>query len=555
MPSDRRCRKFDADLTAYFQGELPADRREQLESHVEECASCAAQLGEIGSVFRLAGTIEDLAPSMRFKRNLATLLRRSGSPAADEGILLRLRMSGAFLVHRLRTSGRFRLAAVSVGAHVALLLVLSLIVFPGMADKGGPVVVFEPPLVEGMERSGYPDPTDEPLADAHEVQGPPHPLFPDVPTFPDWPETVQHSLPAMLPPARRVVYSSLSGIFAAHIDFDQKRRRMAALVDEPDDALASIDRGLGALAEAQLADGSFPASRRTPDAYRTGVTAATLLAFLSDGNSQTRGRKAWRKVVTRAVDRLVSSQVREGRFAGLLGSPKGHYTYDHALATIALAECFALDQRRLPRKRAEMLRGAISDAVAFIVRAQSPEGGWRYRLYEAGENESDTSVSIFSMLALASARSAGFPVDSTSFKGFGDWLRRVTGDEGVVGYQRRGDRDAEPRTLTAGALFLEESLGLAATLRDRQAGLVREEVKDPKGSLANNGLLRWFSALAFLARGEKILDVIAPHILSTQREDGTWSSADDLHAVHGGDAFATALNVLTLTTAYRFSGA
>ena len=28
---------------------------------------------------------------------------------------------------------------------------------------------------------------------------------------------------------------------------------------------------------------------------------------------------------------------------------------------------------------------------------QTPEGGWRYRLYEPGETENDTSVSIFSM--------------------------------------------------------------------------------------------------------------------------------------------------------------
>jgi len=140
---------------------------------------------------------------------------------------------------------------------------------------------------------------------------------------------------------------------------------------------------------------------------------------------------------------------------------------------------------------------------------------------------------------------------------FSKWLRSVTDSKGVVRYQS-GDvaRTDSPRTLTAGALYIEELLGLASPLRDRQAAAVLAELEDDKGSAPRNGLLRFYSTLAFRMRGEIVLDRFAPGLLETQRPDGSWSAsstADDLWAVHAGSDFLTALNVLTLTSSYRFA--
>jgi hypothetical protein len=346
---------------------------------------------------------------------------------------------------------------------------------------------------------------------------------------------------------------ALAALFGTTIDDELKRVRLAALLPDGEQAASAIARALGFLAEAQEDNGSFAPIARN-ESYRTGVTAVALLAFLSDGHSHTRGRREWRVVVGRGVDRLLRDQQQTGRLAGLIGRADGHYMYNHALATLALVEVWSLDFRRMPRERASRLRAAIGQAVGFLVGAQTARGGWRYEFPLAGAGENDTSVSVFAGMALAAAKSAGFAVPAEAVARLGSWLAGVTGEDGIVGYQAVGDRASAPRTLTAGALFIEEALGLAAEVRDRQADAVRAELADGHGSTARNGLLRLFSALAFRVRGEPVLRRFAGEVLFRQRPDGSFPSGDDLHGVHAGDVFQTALEVLTVTTAYHFAG-
>ncbi len=555
MKREIDCTGIDAELTAYSQGELAEGAREEIELHLQDCAGCRDALAEIRGVFSMAAEVEDLAPSPRFKRAVSSLLARELSPdALPETLGFRIRSAFAFLVHRARVSPRFRLAAISVGAHAVLLLLVSFVVLPRIANPVTPVVQIQPDgtfeTVKGPvppEIAFGPDETEmelplaQPLPDEHLVHGAPTARFPN-------------TLP-LQPPARPARYQPFSGLFSsALLTSGVKERRLASVSPGADRTMAAIGNSLDYLAGAQEADGSWPASERSPT-YRTGVSATALLAFLSDGHSQTRGDAKWQAVVRKGIGRLMADQVRTGKLKGLLSPAEGHYNYNHALATLALVESWVIDRRRLPATRARQLRVAIGDAVAFIVKTQSTEGAWRYQFPVEGSSESDTSVSIFEVMALASARQSGFEVPGPALDGFTNWLKKVTGKNGVVGYQRRGDRDADPRTLTAGALFLEEFLGLAAPLRDRQARLVLADLEDPEGPAAHDGLLRFFSAHAFRLRGQNVLTLTAPGILDTQRPDGSWGAAEseDRHAVHAGDVFMTALNSLTLSSAYRWA--
>ena len=134
--AENRCQSYDADLTAYFQGELPADRRAEIDRHLRACAACASALEEVAGVFSVAATVEDLAPSLRLKRGVASLARRARR-AAPERLTIRESVGAAlaYLRHRIRTSRRFRLATVSVSAHVALLLLVSLVVIPRVVEE------------------------------------------------------------------------------------------------------------------------------------------------------------------------------------------------------------------------------------------------------------------------------------------------------------------------------------------------------------------------------------------------------------------------------------
>ena len=341
----------------------------------------------------------------------------------------------------------------------------------------------------------------------------------------------------------------LAGLFATTIDSDVKARRLSACLKDPEGALKSVADALVWLADRQLEDGSFAASARGEE-YKTGVTAAVVLAFAADGHSETRG--AYRDVVRKAVDRLLADQVESGEHQGLIGPASGHFAYNHALATTALVELYVLDYRRVPAERTSEVKRALRRAVDYIVRTQLESGAWPYG---AGTDarQADTSVAIYMGMALAAAKSARIPVPDRTLAGFSAWIRSVTAADGLVGYLKQGDRDQAARTLTAGVLHLEELFGFAAPVRDRQAALVLADAGDPNRT-KRNSLLRFYASLAFRARGTPVVDRFVPEMIATQRADGSFNASDDEWAVYGGDAFLTALNVLTITSCFRLVG-
>jgi hypothetical protein len=563
MERENECRRLEADLTAYHQGELPPDRAGEVEAHVADCAACRDAVRGIEGVFTMAGAVENLAPSLRLKRGLEALVRRARTPQ-NATLGERLSWSLAFFRHRLKTSRRFRIATVSVAANAAVLLLASLIVIPAVADRGPIEFSLDPEAYAPLDRSDARAGDQPLLSPFHEEGREPLPVpSPEPDVFRDLPpEMVQ--LEPLLPPAE--AHERLpAAIFANVIPPERRRAAYAAAFRDPLATSSAVARGLSWLADHQKPDGSWAGSPRGPG-YETGVTASVVLAFLSDGHSESRGNKEYRKVVAKALDWLIARQATGAKdpLVGLIGpsDPKVHYTYNHALATIALVEAWSLDCRRVSTARSRQLRTAVRSAISFIVKSQTPAGGWKYdaQLSKRERYENDTSVSIFMVTALTSARSARFHVPEKTFRGFAVWLRRVTGENGIVGYAKAGDRDKEPRTLTAGALFLEETLGLAAPLRDRQAKIVRAELDDAKGSTGKNCLLRFFAALAFRIRGERVLDSFTDGILAAQDPKGRWIAApagepakNDISAVYAGDSFLTAVNILTLTTSYRAS--
>jgi hypothetical protein len=546
------CDRLTPDLTAFVQGELAPERAAEFEAHLRDCPACREAAAAIRSVFMITGAVEDLAPSMRFRRNVEALLKKSRMPTPRrEGILWHLRTSVGFLRERIRTSPRFRLAAVSVAVHSLLLLALSLVVLPGMVNKGPRDIigVIEKPLV-GEGTPVRPGPTADSDSGVAEAPGP-HPGTHDA-FLPPLDAPPLPGLRGLPPYMGRTEHVAITALLGSTIDDELKVTRLASFAGEGAGALAAIRKSLTWLASRQEPDGSFAPLARNPG-YRTGVTAAVLLAFLSEGHSHTRGTTEWRFAVARGVDYLLGLQQQSGRCAGLLGPAEGHYAYNHALATLALVETYAMDGRRLPRERSARIRAAVSQAIGLLLHSQRADGGWRYELFP-GAGDNDTSVTIFAAMALGAARSAGFAVPAEATERIAAWFAKVTDESGFAGYQHAGDRAGESPTLTAGTLFAEELLGLSNSVRDRRAALVRAEVDDPHGSLSRNVLLRFYTAMAFRLRGEAVLRTMAPLILARQQRDGSFRSGEDLHGVHGGDCFQTALEVLTLTTAYHWAG-
>src|SRR5205085_7821882 len=141
----------------------------------------------------------------------------------------------------------------------------------------------------------------------------------------------------------------------------------------------------------------------------TGATALALLPFLGAGQTHLHGR--YSDTVKGGLAYLLNQQQRDG---SLIGQGNGQM-YAHAISTIVLCEGYALTSDRDLYDPAER-------AVSFIVRAQHRRGGWRYGPNQPG----DTSVIGWQLMALRSAKMAGFAVPEETFESAGRYLDQAS---------------------------------------------------------------------------------------------------------------------------------
>jgi hypothetical protein len=167
--------------------------------------------------------------------------------------------------------------------------------------------------------------------------------------------------------------------------------------------------------------------------YDPGVTGLALLAFLGAGETHKHGK--YRTTVRAGLKYLKGIQSAEGCFGP---RTTDHFTYNHAIGTLAMAEAFGLTGSPLFRHSAQ-------SGVDFVLKCQNPYLAWRYGV-RPGDN--DTSVTGWMVMALKSARSAGLRVDESGFLGARVWIEKVTEPEyGRTGYTHRGSGPARPTDL------------------------------------------------------------------------------------------------------------
>ncbi len=145
-------------------------------------------------------------------------------------------------------------------------------------------------------------------------------------------------------------------------------------------------------------------------------TAYAVMCFLGAGYDHVAPTK-YRPVVTKAIDWLLAQQKADGLF--------GERNYEHAVATMALAEAYGMTEDH-------RLRTPTQRAVDVVIarQAQDPDAkdkayaglAWDYVAANASRN--DTSVSGWSMMALKSALGAGLQVGN-SMHGAKVWVERA----------------------------------------------------------------------------------------------------------------------------------
>ncbi len=294
--------------------------------------------------------------------------------------------------------------------------------------------------------------------------------------------------------------------------------------------------------------------------YDLGITALALLAYLGAGHTQD-SRDEFDDVVRAGMKWLLARQDREG----CIGERGMKYGYNHAVATLALAEAFGMT-------RSESLKAPAQKAVDFLVAAQNPGKGWRYSA-RCGDN--DSSVTSWAVMALELAHASGLKVPKAAAEGALSWYDDVTERNGYyrVGYNARGSGKVyipgnnedfdHHETMTAAAIVARifitrrttapELGGHYLLLHDLPAwapkridsyywyygSLALFQYDGPEGRLWK----RWNAAL---------VQAVIPNQKADGCAAGSWESKGDRWGGVGGRVYTTAMNALTLETSFRY---
>ena len=216
----------------------------------------------------------------------------------------------------------------------------------------------------------------------------------------------------------------------------------------------AISRGLSYLAR-QGRNGSFGVH----GAYRGNVAMSSMagMAFMAGGHQPGRGR--YGKIVTQCLRYVMGLSRRWGRFNGYLYNPAvGMHgpMYGHGFGALFLGESYGMVHEK--RLRAE-LRQKLTLAIDLIVRSQNREGGWRYR---PSSTDADISVTNCQIMALRSARNAGFAVPSKVVDRCVEYVKRCQDRaDGSFKYQtRRRGHFGQPFARTAAGVCALYSAGI-----------------------------------------------------------------------------------------------
>lgn len=315
--------------------------------------------------------------------------------------------------------------------------------------------------------------------------------------------------------------------------------------------------------------------------FDVGVTGLAIMAFLGSGYTN-RGKHPYQGVVNRGLRYLRQVQDPEGCFGPRTGS---QYTYNHAMAAIAMVEAFGMTE-------SPIFKVSAQKALDFHAMSRNPYAAWRYGV-RPGEN--DSSVSAWMSLALLAAerinedaKRRGSPprltVDKQWKTGVSTWFDKMTAATGRVGYMQVGsaparradDQDRFPadsvESLTAAANLVRQlgQIEGAATQAAMRQGiaLVLAAPPDRGEKNASVDLPYWFFGSALLVAAERTTprtvawvraarkavlagQVTAGGVCGLQgsfQPNGAWGSV-------GGRVYSTALSVFTLQAAERVRGA
>lgn len=308
------------------------------------------------------------------------------------------------------------------------------------------------------------------------------------------------------------------------------------------DTLAAVRRGLEYLRIDQTANGSW-VPESSNQHYPVAVSSLAGLAFLAHGNTPTRGEYA--PQIRQCVQYLLSCSTDFGLLTGA-GQDMGRPMHGHGFALLFLASLYGMENRRDWRPR---IRQAVERGVQLTAKGQSAEGGWTY--VPAGGDEG--SVTVTQVQALRAAHNAGLSVPPGTIEQAVQYIQRCETREGGIRYSLRSGGAARLAISAAAVATLYNAGEYDAPIAERCLAFVWREFRDATDwdmGTGHNFYCHLYAAQAFYLAGDRYWNEYFPRtrdqLLDAQASDGSWDG-DNI-----GKAYGTAIALIILQLPYKF---
>lgn len=300
----------------------------------------------------------------------------------------------------------------------------------------------------------------------------------------------------------------------------------------------AIERGLQYLISTQNANGSWTSGEGNFDVAGTSLA---LMAFMVKGEFPGFGRNG--AALDRAKDYLLKRAEE---------SPNGYLNgmYEHGLYTLALSELWGMTNNVEDNKKIQI---ALERAVAVILRAQSPLGGWRYHARpDAGQ---DTSVTAMVFVSLASARQAGILVPTETIDRVVGYLRDQVWNEKSGGFGYQGNSGGT-LACTGGGAYAAQLCGMRDT--EWVQASIRYLENSPKifnrSEIGYFYYAHYYAMQAMVQAGDehyaKWYPQIRDALISLQKPDGSWNEGTPEKPE--GYPHKTPMSIIILGTPHRY---
>ena len=298
--------------------------------------------------------------------------------------------------------------------------------------------------------------------------------------------------------------------------------------------------------------------------HDVGLTGLALLAFLGDGSTMRSG--PYKNVVKKAVGWLRREQDPN---TGLFGTNTSHdFLYDHAIAALAMVEAYGLSDSTLLRKYAQK-------GINYLESHRNPYMVWRY---QARNNDNDSSVTGWCVMAYKSAQDFNLKVNAQAMKLCSTWFDSVTDTtSGRCGYSKRGEISSRHpgdhstrfppqrgEALTAVGLLSRFFLGENpedSPIMTAAANTIlsKPPIWDKKAGDIDH-YYWYYATYALYQMGgrhwKEWSKKLTKAVVKTQRKDGNFKGSWDPAGAwgeDGGRVYSTAILVLTLEAYYRYT--